>query len=118
MKKQFVTYEIALKLKELDFDEPCIAYYAGETLLSEFVLDYSRSAIYTQADNDYEISSPLWQQAIEWFWINYKILIVPYLVPDKTETIMWLVKSKVEDYYNNREQAILKAIEICKHKKK
>ena len=27
MKEQFVTYEIALKLKELGFDEPCIAYY-------------------------------------------------------------------------------------------
>ena len=117
MKKQFVTYEIALKLKELGFDEHCIAYYAGETLLSEFVLDHSRTISYTQTNDGYEMSAPLWQQVIEWFWINYKILIVPYLVPDKTETIMWLVKSKVEDYYHNREQAILKAIEICKYNK-
>ena len=27
MEKQFVTYEIALKLKELGFDEPCFGYY-------------------------------------------------------------------------------------------
>ena len=27
MKDQFVTYEIALKLKELGFDEECFAYY-------------------------------------------------------------------------------------------
>lgn len=27
MKKQFVTYEIALKLKELGFDEDCFGYY-------------------------------------------------------------------------------------------
>ena len=27
MKEQFVTYEIALKLKELGFDEPCFGYY-------------------------------------------------------------------------------------------
>lgn len=27
MKKEFVTYEIALKLKELGFDEPCFGYY-------------------------------------------------------------------------------------------
>ena len=27
MKEQFVTYEIALKLKELGFDKPCFGYY-------------------------------------------------------------------------------------------
>lgn len=27
MKEQFVTYEIALKLKELGFDEKCVASY-------------------------------------------------------------------------------------------
>ena len=27
MREQFCSYEIALKLKELGFDEPCIAYY-------------------------------------------------------------------------------------------
>ena len=27
MRKHFVTYEIALKLKELGFDEPCFGYY-------------------------------------------------------------------------------------------
>ena len=27
MKKQFVTYEIALKLKKLGFDEECFGYY-------------------------------------------------------------------------------------------
>ena len=29
MEKQFVTYEIALKLKELGFDEECLAYYTS-----------------------------------------------------------------------------------------
>ena len=27
MKKEFVTYEIALELKELGFDEPCLAFF-------------------------------------------------------------------------------------------
>ena len=27
MEKEFVTYELALKLKELGFNEPCIATY-------------------------------------------------------------------------------------------
>ena len=30
MKKQFVSYEIALALKELGFDEECIGFYYNE----------------------------------------------------------------------------------------
>lgn len=36
MKKQFVTYEIALKLKELGFDEPCFGYY---TSMKEWMME-------------------------------------------------------------------------------
>lgn len=32
MQEQFVTYEIALKLKELGFNEPCFAYYDEEDI--------------------------------------------------------------------------------------
>ena len=33
MEKEFVTYEIALKLKELGFDEPCIAGFNSYNIL-------------------------------------------------------------------------------------
>lgn len=39
MKKQFVTYEIALKLKELGFDEPCFGYY---TPMKEWMMEGTR----------------------------------------------------------------------------
>ena len=29
MEKEFVTYELSLKLKELGFDEPCFSFYMG-----------------------------------------------------------------------------------------
>ena len=32
MKKEFVSYEIALELKQLGFNEPCIAFYNGRFL--------------------------------------------------------------------------------------
>ena len=69
MKEQFVTYEIALKLKDLGFDEPCIAYYFNRygdvELFSEFVIDHSKRVFYTHSE--YETIAPLWQQAIDWF---------------------------------------------------
>jgi hypothetical protein len=32
MKENFITYEQALALKELGFDEPCIAFYSKQLL--------------------------------------------------------------------------------------
>ena len=32
MEKEFVTYEIALELKQLGFDEPCFGYYVDGEL--------------------------------------------------------------------------------------
>lgn len=36
MKDQFVSYPIALKLKELGFDEPCFGYY---TPMKEWMME-------------------------------------------------------------------------------
>jgi len=43
MEKQFVTYEIALKLKELGFNELCFGYFNGdkELMLSKRSDDFS-----------------------------------------------------------------------------
>jgi hypothetical protein len=78
MKKQFCTYEISLKLKELGFDEKCMATYmlhaCGDVNPFEYNLDYatkvqlhhglcSKNSDYI---NDW-IAAPLWQQVIDWF---------------------------------------------------
>jgi hypothetical protein len=34
MEKEFIPYDLSLKLKELGFDEPCFGWYADETHLS------------------------------------------------------------------------------------
>ena len=70
IQNQFCSYEIALKLKELGFDEKCFGYYGnkyGEVeLFSEFVLDHSKNIFYTQSRT--ETSAPLWQQVIDWLF--------------------------------------------------
>jgi len=59
MNKEFVSYEQALALKELGFDEPCLSYYEGES--------FSYHLATTKGSDGYIISAPLYQQALRWF---------------------------------------------------
>lgn len=65
MKQQFVPYELALKLKEKDFDKPCMypfdKYFYMDTSYVEFI-DWNEK--YKNIDGF--CSAPLWQQVIDW----------------------------------------------------
>ena len=74
MREQFVTYEIALKLKELGFDEECLTSFdpgwnfnmpSGRTKNNS---NYPKENVTNQ-----KCAAPLWQQAIDWFREKYKI---------------------------------------------
>jgi hypothetical protein len=65
MNKEFISYEQALALKELGFDEPCLAYYKdikGEKVLLDDSMDF-----------DGEVKAPLKQQAFRWFRDKHEI---------------------------------------------
>ena len=62
MKKQFVSYEIALALKELGFDEECIGFYYNENNFEIAVPD----VVKVMCNKFNYIKAPLWQQVIEW----------------------------------------------------
>jgi hypothetical protein len=64
MKKEFVTYELALKLKELGFDEPCLAYYEGVELTHGMLNDIGKKRY---------LQTPLFQQAFRWFREKYEL---------------------------------------------
>jgi hypothetical protein len=79
MKDQFVPYEIAVKLKEKGFDEPCLGFYYDEgkfsfwnwTVFNEYPhLTKNTAMIMT----DY-ISAPLWQQVIDWFREKHNLIM-------------------------------------------
>lgn len=166
MKEQFVTYEIALKLKELGFDEPCFGYYRP---MKEWMMegtkfnperhfhgcnwvnsDNSMYFMYRQnsfGDRDSVVKNseftkaventavPLWQQAIDWlreeknlfihiidsFHISsnspqYKYHIYPYNYKAGCKDAAFYGDWNI-DYLFVREQAILKAIELCQKEK-
>lgn len=81
MKNLFVPYEEASALKELGFNEPCIAYY---TLATEKLCNAS----YTNDDVEFKrvtldeiykdyCLAPTWQQAIDWFRKKFELIGIP-----------------------------------------
>ena len=155
MKEQFVTYEIASELKELGFDEECLAYYTtgnevtldrdgnktNFVLLSEKIRgelsghgSCKNSLFNWLRDNDKtcgelavlsnSVSAPFWQQVIDWFREKHNMYIeITYEGGLQKDTSLYSFqiwsnqtndKSDKMNYYKTREQAILKAIELCK----
>ena len=73
MEKEFVPYELAVKLKELGFDEPCFAYYNY----------YIKGVPLNMYGSDYNGTgqpAPTWNSAFTWFREKYNLHngIYPY----------------------------------------
>ena len=76
MQKQFVTYEIALKLKELGFDEPCFGYYTP-------IKDWMISAN-PEYNSEPHFIGPNWINEDMSFYFMYKA----NSFGDRTETVL------------------------------
>ena len=77
MKKEFVPYEQALALKELGFDEPCLAFYwiTGKFYITAEYHNYVGFHKQNQlGDYNYDsISAPTFSQAFRWFRDKYEL---------------------------------------------
>jgi len=72
MEKEFVPFELAVKLKELGFNEKCLAYLEDKRVCYAF--DDSSSAGLLELENSkYNTVAPLWQQAFDWFREKYNL---------------------------------------------
>ena len=70
MKNEFIPYEQALELKELGFDEPCIAFYEpGNKQVRVVGVEqrYNNPELLRMED----FCAPLYQQAFRWFREKY-----------------------------------------------
>lgn len=136
MQKQFVTYEISLKLKDLGFDEKCLGCYVNNELeihKPEYLTSQKKAQYIYKFNNT--ILAPLWQQVIDWFrdekFINIEInrfpninkwgfittnmnIIPKYLSYEEMIIYNNLVTSpnRYDTYEDARVAAILQAIEI------
>lgn len=94
MKDEFVTYDIALRLKALGFDEPCLGYF-----------DCERDFVFVQGKTKYltcEIAAPTWQSAFSWFRDEFKYEI--FLQKDQNlvsgKTYSFLIENDLEGTYD------------------
>lgn len=107
MKEQFVPYELAVKLKELGFDEEC---FASIDSLSKTPYIPSKGGLYKNSDG-YILACPLWQQAFDWLWNKYSVwsTITPFN-PNKN---IWeiIIYYKVNSEYNDDTECLTMSYE-------
>ena len=71
MNKEFIPYEQAFELKELGFDEACVAIYDFE----KDIYYPKHNLLYTlDTLGDTPILAPLYQQAFRWFREKYNLV--------------------------------------------
>ena len=68
MDKEFVPYNLALKLKEIGFDEPCMSFFFGDGVAFKW---YEKPFNYNKSN---DISRPTFSQIFRWFREKHKII--------------------------------------------
>jgi hypothetical protein len=136
MEKEFIPYEQALALKELGFDEPCLASWTYKTkeriptLYGCGALLFDTDGLITNQTEDVICSAPLYQQAFRWFREKYHIIGEVKFKGGKTTKTAWydyVIYSEIDwnnenpnEQWKKHEEAELeclkKLIEIVKNK--
>ncbi len=131
LNKEFIPYEIALELKELGFDDECIAIYTTYSTVTQ--KNYKKGPALSivrqksQFTQKAAIKAPLYQQAFRWFRENYKLwsMIYPkdgwnYAIQRIDETTSCTEESfhgvEINLYEEAELECLKKLIEIVKNK--
>jgi hypothetical protein len=116
MKNQFTPYEDALELKELGFDEECLAYYHQDQMLEVDSLGIKRD----HYRGKFGVLAPLYQQAFRWFREKYGLDSYTYYDKVIKFYTYFICEEGVEELYDTYEESELaclkKLIEIVKGK--
>jgi hypothetical protein len=93
MEKEFVPYELALRMKQLGFDESCFMYWwkgENEYILADLIDGEART-------NDFK--APLYQQALRWFREKHKYC--SYIKESSKERYRFYIEKFKEKYYTS-----------------
>ena len=107
MSNQFTTYEIALALKELGFDEECIGFYYNENNFEIAIPD----VVKVICDKFNYIKAPLWQQVID-FCDSKELLVGTIIVDNLYKSTINKINYETE-LFNSRNESIKRAIEFA-----
>lgn len=129
MENQFVPYELALKLKELGYeDKRCLTgyYKPGNTLL--LTDDETKYLANWMGYYELIIGTPLWQQAFDWFrekglhasfnpYQDYSFDYRIFNIHNEYYPTLEVTRKEFKTYKEVKEACLLKLIELCEKKK-
>jgi hypothetical protein len=90
MEKEFVPYELAVKLKALGFNEECFGAYHNENYLDLKSEEY---------DYSYAVKAPLFQQAFRWFREKHGLFSSCDISNFVNKTYGYVINSSNPPYY-------------------
>ena len=112
MKKEFVPFELAVKLKELGFDEPCFGYYVDGELrginlgieqLGGIEPYYQRFGFHTLSNHNIDnpnkivVTAPTFSQAFRWFREKHNIDGLLHKTAEGSY-YFWITECEYENY--------------------
>ena len=93
MNEDFVPFELAVKLKEKGFNEPCYGYYHRDGGDNSFEVCGNGDYDFLNSKNKYRVASPTISQVLKWLREEEKIYIVIAVNPTLS------TKDKIAYYY-------------------
>jgi hypothetical protein len=106
MEKEFIPYDLALRMKQLGFDEPCFGYYNYN---GTYLFDYK-----PKTDDKNLTKAPLYQQAFRWFrekhGLNHSIMKSGYIVNSTIDEKFAAAEGFNLKTYDEKEYACLNII--------
>ena len=102
METQFVPYDLALKLKELGFDELCFGWwsYINGNTASFYSYNCNNTDLVHLNTFPKNCTAPLWQQAFDWLFkeFSYICTITNNMTYEQKENIL---NEAIRDIQNN-----------------
>jgi hypothetical protein len=124
MDKEFVTYEVALALKELGFNETCLSRYCAVTEWEKLTGEILFQNIDCNSSERFLLKAPLKQQVFRWFREKYDLhsYVFAWLrrvgwgydIPNESSTFIQTDDNTFTTYEEAENACIDKLIEIAK----
>ena len=119
MEEQFISYDLALKLKELGFDEPCVASYLHKSYSLEYIKTevlYINERFANGQEQIYDgkqilCLASLWQQAFDFMLLKFHRVSIKYH-SDQSGRLEDGVTGFITSF-RDKEECLTKLIELC-----
>ena len=115
MKDDFAPFELAVKLKEKGFDEPCYGYYHCNGGNDSFELCGNGDCDFLNSKNKHRIAAPTISQVLKWLRNTYNLHVETYpcglgMWKFLVTNITTLEERALCDKYTSSEQAAIAGI--------